>query len=251
MNQTPKRDVYFVTFGGPTPNFHRRVATICHQAFHFDDIFTQIRGYTDVDLRADAPFWEKHGNFIESNRRGYGYWIWKPHLIQKTLNEMELNDVLVYADAGCNLNASSTAIERMYEYIKMVDSSFFGLLSFQMEHLPEYKYTKRQTFDAVSDNNTHQNTGQCMATAMVIRKNAHTVNLVNEWVYYSQIYDLINDKTGVEYTGFIDHRHDQSIYSILVKKYGSIKIPDETFFAPDWTTRGINYPIWAVRDKRG
>ncbi len=60
-------------------------------------------------------------------------------------------------------------------------------------------------------------------------------------------YELINDIKNNEEPYFIENRHDQSIYSIIVKKYGSIKLPDETYFN-DWAN-GINYPILAKRNK--
>ena len=50
------------------------------------------------------------------------------------------------------------------------------------------------------------------------------------------ITDMINKS-------FIDHRHDQSILSEIVCKYGSLKLLDETYFVPNWETHGINYPF--------
>jgi hypothetical protein len=87
-----------------------------------------------------------------------------------------------------------------------------------------------------------------MATVVVLKKNNHSVHVVNEWFRIASIPSMINDTTQKENDLYIAHRHDQSILSLLVKKYGSIKIPDETYFAPDWS-RGINYPFWAVRER--
>jgi hypothetical protein len=250
-----EREVAFITFGGPTPVFHRRVRELCAQAELLHGFFTTIRGFTEADLMADPEFWTSHGNFIETNRRGYGYWLWKPHIIKKMMDKMKENDVLIYADAGCHLNLTQPAINRLYEYVSILDGSPLGILSFQMEHL-EYKYTKRETIDAVfekDENTPHTTTGQCMATAVILRKTPHSVQVVDEWARLSQIYSIVNDdkhkERRPEVSGFIDHRHDQSILSLLVKKYGSVKIPDETYFAPNWTKDGHNYPIWAVRDK--
>ncbi len=50
----------------------------------------EIISYGDKDL--DLEFREKHKSLLSFNR-GYGYWIWKPYLILKTLlesNEMTL-----------------------------------------------------------------------------------------------------------------------------------------------------------------
>ena len=249
-------ELNFITFGGPTPNFHTRVNEICTQASLIPGLFTNVTGYTDRDLKTDSTFWEKHGNFIESNPRGYGYWLWKPYLIKKTLDSMNDGDVLIYADAGCYLNLNALSVKRLYEYIEMVKNTPLGLLSFQMEHLPEYKYTKRRTIrdiiGLVANPTTNRiiRTGQCMATVVIMRKTPLSVGFVNEWWRYAENYNIINDlRCELEHPELIDHRHDQSIYSILAKKHGATLIKDETFFYPNWKEEGANYPFWAIRAK--
>ena len=245
-----QRNIKFITFGGPTFNFHKRTRELCHQAKTlFGHFFTNIQGFTDADLKNDPIFWNKHGEFIESNPRGYGYWLWKPYIIHKTLELMNDNDILFYVDAGCYLNFTPNSLNRMYEYIDILDNSHLGIISFQMEHLPEYKYTKQYAIDAIYAQNNDLLSGQCMATVIILRKNSHSIELIERWYNYCELYNIINDMKTEENPEFIDHRHDQSIFSLLVKKYGSIKIPDETYFAPNWILNGNNYPIWAVRKR--
>ena len=90
---------------------------------------------------------------------------------------------------------------------------------------------------------------QCLATVLIIKKTAHSTNIINEWQRNCEDYNLINDHTGNEDPRFIDNRHDQSILSVLVNKYGSIKLLDETYFYPNWITNGECYPFWAKRIK--
>jgi len=71
------------------------------------------------------------------------------------------------------------------------------------------------------------------------------MNIINEWCTLCQDYDLINDCTNNESNEFIEHRRDQSIISVLVNKYGSIKLLDETYFA-NWND-GLRYPFLARR----
>jgi len=81
---------------------------------------------------------------------------------------------------------------------------------------------------------------------MIIKKNPHSTMVINKWLQLAEHYELINDdKMNQENHNFRDHRHDQSIYSLLVKKYGSVKIPDETWYA-DWED-GKHVPILAMR----
>jgi len=239
------RKTVFVTFGGPTPNYHNAVDRICNEA-KSTNWFTEIIGYKDSDLKQDTDFWNKHGKFIESNNRGYGYWIWKSYLIKKSLEKLNDGDILVYADAGCQINKQGE--QRFYEYINILDTdpTQYGLISFQMNHLPEEHYTKQIIFNELQCNEEIQQSGQCIGGIHVIKKTSHSVDIINKWVSNMK-YHLINDITINEIPTFIDNRHDQSIYSCIVKKYGSIKIPDETWY-PDWRDSTL-IPILARRWK--
>ena len=48
------------------------------------------------------------------NKRGYGYWFWKPYLILKIMKKMNAGDILHYADIGCHIN--SKAYKKFKEY---------------------------------------------------------------------------------------------------------------------------------------
>jgi len=86
-----------------------------------------------------------------------------------------------------------------------------------------------------------------MATVVIIKKNQKSVILINEWYENSCQYDLINDEISqIENPLFKLPRHDQSIYTILCNRSNTIKIPDETYFHPNWED-GNNFPILAKR----
>lgn len=236
----------FLTFGGPTKNYHNRVTQACREAESLN-IFNEIRGVTDLDLKEKHPdFWSKHGCFLDNNRRGYGFWLWKPYTIRSTLQDIEMNDILVYMDAGCTVNLEGK--ERLNEYITILNGqSEFDIISFQM-NLPEIKYSKKALLEYLNVNNEDKNSGQCNATVILVRKGNHSISVINEWYRIACVYDLINDQQNSrEHMTFIDHRHDQSILSILVKQMGSIKIPDETYFEPEWSKKGRKFPFWATR----
>ena len=238
----------FITFGGPNPNYHKSVSRVCKeaQALHF---FDEVVGYTDQHLKNDVPFWEKHGRFIESNHRGYGYWIWKSHLIQRSLDEMNDNDILIYCDAGCQINMNGK--RRLNEYIDMLNTNVndHGLISFQLE-FKELMYTKKYIFDKFQSSEHNKNSLQCIGGIQIIKKNEHSVQIINEWCKNCMEYNLINDNIATnENPAFKDNRHDQSVLSVLVNKHGSIKLIDETYFHPNWNVVGAQYPFWAKRIK--
>ncbi len=239
---------YFITFGGPTVNFHNAVKRICKEAEDLR-VFHEVIGKTDIDIKNDKEFWDKHGNFIENNKRGYGYWLWKSYIVLKQLEKINDNDILLYCDSGCHFNPKG--LLRMIEYIKMINESELGVLSFQMEHL-EYIWTKNDVFVELNTPEEHKKNGQHIATTFIIRKTEKSMSLFQEYYNCVSKYNLINDVPSItpNHSSFREHRHDQSILSLLFKKYGTITLTDETYFE-NWQKDGIKFPIWAVRYRNG
>jgi len=238
--------INFLTFGNKI--YYNSLNRIKIEAESFN-IFDKILIYNDKDLENFPEFWEKHSNFVLNNPRGYGYWIWKPYLTMKTLDMMQDNDILVYADAGCSLNIAG--INRLYDYFQIVKDCEFGILSFSMPHNIEKHWTKMDLINYIDiNNNIFLNEGQLHATVFIIRKCEHSSNLVKMWydIASSNNYNLINDSPSImpNDINFNEHRHDQSIFSLLRKKYGSHVLIDETYFE---TYRVNKNPILGKRLK--
>jgi hypothetical protein len=90
-----------------------------------------------------------------------------------------------------------------------------------------------------------------MATSFILKKCDHTLKIINEWYNFSCIYNLLDDSESniKNDDSFIEHRHDQSIFSLIRKKYGTEIIQDETWFN-NWDFNNIkDYPILAKRLK--
>jgi hypothetical protein len=238
---------YFLTFGGPGRQYHRAVNRICKEAYKLD-FFQTIIGKTDLDLKNDNEFWSMHQKFIEENKIGYGFWLWKSYLIKKQLEEMNFNDVLIYCDAGCQFNING--LDRLNEYVGLVNESEYGIIGFQMG-LIEYMWTKMDTIIEL-DGLKESESGQLVGGIVILRKCDHTVDLVNKWYDFCKNYHLIDNSlsTAQNHKNFRAHRNDQSIFSILRKKYGCIILPDETYFL-NWEEDGKKYPIWAKRYSNG
>ena len=249
--QQPNQRKWFITFGSQTNNYHNAVKRICREAVGFD-VFDEIIGYTEQDLKSDHSFWGKHQHFIQSNTdRGYGCWLWKPYLTKKTLDRMNDNDILVYADAGCFMNKDGKA--RLLQYFDMLNTNeSIGNISFQMNHLEEL-FTKMDILDYYDAKNDKRimKSGQIVGGVFVLRKCHHTMELIDKWYDGCCQYHLIDDSAGrlPNVPSYDANRNDQSIFSVLRKKYGTIFLPDETWFGPQWHHDGKNYPIWAVRKR--
>ena len=235
----------FLTFGNQ--KYYNSLNRIKNEALSFN-IFDKILIYNDLNLKNDfSDFWQSHENFITNNPRGYGYWIWKSYLVLKTLETMNENDILVYADAGCSLN--NHGINRLNEYFEIVKNSNYGILSFELGFL-EKIYTKMDAFHELKmDKNQYLNSKQIMATIFILKKCNHTIKLINEWYKFVCIYHLVDDSESNSKNdeNFIEHRHDQSIFSLIRKKYGTEIISDETWYS-NWDFDSIkNIPILSTR----
>ena len=246
--------IYFLTFGAPSKQYHHCVERLCNEAINLC-CFDKITGMNEINLQKDTIFWNQHGNFINDHKKGFGYWIWKSYIIMKYLQEeMKEDDILLYMDAGCSFNKNGKL--RFLEYIHLLETSQeYGIISFQMNHLSEINYTKKELFTYLQTSTKDILSGQCMATVIMIKKNKHSLFIINEWYRISSIYNLLidndnNNNNNNNNNNDEIHRHDQSILSLLVKKYGSIKIADETYFHPFWEKNGSLYPFWATRIRK-
>ena len=88
----------------------------------------------------------------------------------------------------------------------------------------EKSYTKRDAFILLgADLPFYTDTNQYMAGIQVYKKSKFTEKFLEEVLYYSQDKRIITDDPNTlwfkNYEEFIDNRDDQSILSILIKKY--------------------------------
>jgi hypothetical protein len=185
----------------------------------FDVIIEYNRG------NIDQEFLEKNQN-IFSSPRGAGYWIWKSYIINKTLELMEDDDILFYSDSGIEF------INNIDPLIKELNKSKRGLLLFELEdYHTNKKWTKRDTFFYMDcDSMKYTDSTQILASYIILMKNNFTTSFIKEWLNLSQDYRIITDSSNEcglpDYAEFIDHRHDQSILSILGRKYEIDTLPD-------------------------
>lgn len=190
-------------------------------------VFDHINIYDPRDI--DNEFLTKTSPWINTPRGG-GLWLWKSYFLKQTFDKMNINDYCVYADAGCTINPYGS--NRFKDYLKMIDES--GVLSFRMDGLDEEQYTTEEIFKHfdIEINSQVRKSGQIMATILILKKNERSIDLVNRYydlaINNSSLFSDINNSIG-NCDRFIDNRHDQSVLSVLRKKYGSVEIQDETY----------------------
>lgn len=160
--------------------------------------------------------------------RGFGYWCWKPQVLLQSLRQINENDILIYADLGCEFDAQGR--QTLMELLQKLESS--DMIGFSLGTL-ERQYTKGDVFAyfGVENNPKFTESNQICGGIIFMKKSAKTLQVVNKWLdIFKNHYNLVDDSpsTSQNLQGFIQNRHDQSIWSILNKKYGFTNFPLET-----------------------
>ena len=205
----------------------KHLVSLCKESGFFDDVIS----YSFKDLGEE--FLDKY-RYVMSNPRSAGHSIWKIHLIEKTLKNTNKGDIVIYLDSGATLNYK--AQNRFNEYIQMLNDSNFGNLMFENPEIYiEKHWTTKKLFDyfKISPDSKIGNSPQLTGGQLMFKNNEHTKNYVN--LFYKcidsdqkLITDYYNDHSN--HDGFVENRHDQSIWSLLTKTYGGIIIGNECEF---------------------
>ena len=235
---------YFITYGDD--KFQTSKKHIIHLAKKFE-IFEKCLAFGPNDL--DSNFKKEFNEILRLNRGG-GYWIWKHHIISKLLEEINSDDVVVYCDSGSSLNYF--AKDRLLEYFNIINSSRFGSLMFECEkhHIEKQWTTKQILYYFDSENNSNiVNSTQLEATQMIFKKNKSSNFFLSEYKNIIKhdpylITDKYNDSGQKSY--FIENRHDQSIFSVIAKKYGSEVLSNESNHQKNLSNQ-YKFPFLAVR----
>ena len=86
----------FITFGSHS-NYIDAGNRLLAQAKSLN-LFTNNILYTGDTLKNDKLFWDKHSNFVNNNKRGYGYWLWKSYLIKKTMEQIYMKNYFLMVE---------------------------------------------------------------------------------------------------------------------------------------------------------
>lgn len=204
---------------------------------------TKIFGPEDLDEDFKTRFVS-----ILGQRRIGGYGIWRPYIIRKELDRMKEGDFLIYIDAGCSINSNGK--QRINEYLNMLEKSEYGIISFEVPHI-EREFTTKQVFEYFDADESIQNSNQLMDTVLIMKKCDHLEKVVDLWLkavydFPEMFTDCFNSKQA---SYFKDHRHEQSVLSVIRKIHGSIVLDDETWFPQFGSEKSLKYPFWATRIK--
>lgn len=214
---------YLISFA--TPNFYKSQRKLNRSALKFG--IDQCISFKFKDLKK-TEFYRKNKKVLDQ-KRGAGYWLWKPYLILNTLLKVQEGDIVIYSDSG---------VEIIKDLKPLTDicQSRDGLMFFQV-HNQDDRYggrhinrmwTKRDCFVLMgADTEEYYNSGQVAGSPQLYLKNEKNIRFVQEWLSYCEDPIILTDKPNTcgldNLPEFIEHRHDQSVLSILTRRY-SIEI---------------------------
>lgn len=175
---------------------------------------TQI-GVNNLIVKSDddlpSEFMDEFSNLF-GQKRGYGYWIWKPFIILNELQKLNDDEILIYID-------STDIPEKIFFDIVLDHFNNNDLLLINRGY-KHGEWTKRDCFVLMDcDNDSYHNSVQLEAGIMALKKNDFNINLIKEWFEFMKDEKILTDIPNTcglpNLPNFKDHRHDQSILTNL------------------------------------
>lgn len=137
----------------------------------------------------------------------------------------------------------------------MVDNSESGILVFSEKYIEKY-WTKGDLLNYLNlyDKKEYIDTLQIWSGCFFLKKTCASKLLVDDWFsLHMDHYDLTTDKRSKvpNHKGFMEHRHDQSTFSLLVKRFSFICIKNNEVYPIDGSWQSMELcPILAKRNKQ-
>jgi hypothetical protein len=236
-----------VTFG-TTGEWARATGRLARQASE-SGLFEEVVVENEKSLLSREPnFRERFEGWVTTHPRGFGFWIWKPYLISQHLQSLRPGWGLAYMDAGCEILAGASRARRWHDYGEAVSQE--GLLSMELPNCREASWSKGDVLRELR-NPGDRDSGQKLAGIVLIRNTDYARGLVDTWWQACATSpSLVSDEPSVHPNdpGFIEHRHDQAVWSMVLKNAGVNSIEDETVGADGCSPHEIG-PIWAARNR--
>lgn len=184
----------------------------------------KIISYTPEDI--DEKFKNEH-NHLLSNPRGGGLWLWKPYFIYKSLALLQEGDHLVYTDSGIFYCKKITPL------IQLLEASGQDIMLFDLPLL-EVQWTRKSVFEAVDTKiEGVEYSNQRNGAVIIVKKTGQSVNFIESWLNLCTQPNLLEQPIQPfenEHILFVEHREDQSILSLLSKKWGIKSFSDPSDF---------------------
>jgi hypothetical protein len=174
-----------------------------------DNVYSYSLSEMDMDFY-------RENRAILAHSKGAGLWLWKPYFFNKVLTEkVEFGDYLIHCDSA------SFFIRKIKPLILIMKEYNLDVMCFSLP-FPEYEWTSPFVLDFFNLPASSREDNQILASYFIVRKTIFTIKFIDEWLKLCCDYNLITGGLAneqIESLGFKEHRFDQSIFSLLCKRY--------------------------------
>jgi hypothetical protein len=204
---------YFLTYNDGTHIAHmeKLIESVKKHGKQFEII---VFNKSDIDLE----FSETNKRILEL-RRGGGYWLWKPYIINETLKKLNDGDILFYFDSMYYFTENFDDLYKPLLEINDIvvwknkpnDGTYYMKNWCKMDIIQKYGMYEKVFIDNVND---------CWAGAICIKKTENNSKIMKFWLEACTSDMDITDRPSnlANSPDFIEHRHDQSMLSIALHK---------------------------------
>ena len=171
-----------------------------------------------------AAYFDSLCQELKSSTRGFHYWSWKPWIILEMMNQTPLNTVIVYLDAGAYFKRD---IHPLISQVYARNRIFFN----NKHTNNQYCSCEPMSKLLLDTNHKFSNTLQIDASCVLLLNTLDNKLFVRDWLKACLNYNYISDyisTTCDNVSDFIEHRHDQSLLSIIAKNNHI----GQSFFSP-------------------
>jgi hypothetical protein len=166
----------------------------------------------------DPAFREQHRDILDLPRGG-GYWLWKSYIIDRTLVRLDHGDILMYLDSKYYFKCP---FQEMYQHF-LKDQDFLAWTNrpngnvhamhqwCKMDVVIRFHMEERVFVQGVCD---------CWAGFLTMRKTDRVCHMMHDWLEMCcDAHNITDSPSQVPNSPyFCEHRHDQSLLSIVLYK---------------------------------
>jgi hypothetical protein len=211
------RTLTHITFA--TRGFHRAIAVLKRTARRHGVSDLRVYGPEHpavVALRRAHPA-------IMKERRGAGYWLWKPAILLDAMASLPDGVPILYTDAGLAYENSPAPLLSLLQDQEVVT---FSNTPDRVQRL----WTKRDCFVLLdADRPEEWERRQLDAAVLLMRNGPRARALMAEWATAMRDPRTLTDQPNQcglpNLAGFIEHRHDQSVLTIVAARNGVPVLP--------------------------
>jgi hypothetical protein len=242
----------FVSFVGGTQNYYEAGNRIKKQALDLN-LFDKILILDPPTLNLYSSDYSQLETIKSMELRSY-FHASKAWVLREALREtFGKFDVVMYADVGCELLTNIFTRKRLRNML--INSKFKGGLA-EQTHVPEREWTKIELINYLNAPEKDTLSGQIQATWSILNFSEKNLKFSEEWCFLLNPQLELMQKTifdeRKQFLGFKEHRVDQSVFSLLWKKY---ELPTQALRS-EWSfklgpIRRASNPIQTIRNRSG